>query len=464
MRLSTRVTLIALCFCLVFSAALAAFLLVRGFRSELDSELGRGLNASALLSGTLSAAMEAFSSLEDAERVPRAVRVAVRYMPGAGMVAVADARGQLIHDNFPMDKARLLDLMPEKPGRYLISRYEGRIYQLIRREFSAPGQRFTLFSAWDLNEVYQKSAAQARTAALVIGGMGLLLWTLMSLALKAAFEPLRRLEQAASRIGSGDYAARAPEAPRPDEVGRLSQAFNHMAQATQTHIGRLTRQDEAQKQFIADMAHELKTPLTSMVGYADLMRRSPLDEARQQQALAAIVSQGERLERMGAKLLQLSRLNREEALTFAHLQAGELFAPALEALDLPIRSKDLVIRTAGEDIPFSGDKDLLIALIQNLVSNAVKASRPGGGIVLSAAPGEITVSDQGAGIAPEHLPHLTEAFYMADKSRARSMQGSGLGLALSSRIASLHGASLSFESEPGKGTTARLTFTSPIHP
>ncbi|MGI6695548.1 MAG: sensor histidine kinase [Christensenellales bacterium] len=464
MRLNTRVTLIALCFCLAFSTGLAAILLVRGFNSELNSELGRGLNASGMLSGTLSAAMEAFSSLDDSERVARAVRVAVRYMPGAGLVAVADGKGSLIHDNFPLEMAQLLGLMPETPGRYHIQRFEGGTYQLIRREFEVLKQRFTLFSAWDLGQVYAGARSQAKLAALVIGGMGLLLWVLLSLALRAAFHPLRRLEQAAIRIGAGDFAARAPKAPRSDEVGQLSQAFNHMAQATQQHIDILTRQDAAQKQFIADMAHELKTPVTSMVGYADLMRRSPMDEARQQQALGAIVAQGERLERMGAKLMQLSRLSREEAPAMAWHEAQALFSPALEALSAQALEKGIRINITGGDTLFYGDSDLLITLLQNLLSNAIKASRPGGRILLDARPGEIIVRDEGRGIAPEHLPHLTEAFYMADKSRARSEQGNGLGLALASRIATRYGASLHFESEPEKGTAVRVSFTKPIHP
>jgi two-component system phosphate regulon sensor histidine kinase PhoR len=265
-------------------------------------------------------------------------------------------------------------------------------------------------------------------------------------------------------IAGGDYAARAPCAPRRDEVGQLSQAFNHMAGATQEHVERLTRQDTAQKQFIADMAHELKTPITSMVGYADLMRRSKLDEARQQQALSAIVSQGERLERMGAKLMQLSRLSRADDPIMAWHKAKALFTSALEALDIPAQEKGIAFEVTGGDTPVYGDSDLMITLIQNLLSNAIKASYPGGSIALGACPGEISIRDEGAGIAPEHLPHLTEAFYMADKSRARSEQGNGLGLALASRIAILHGASIAFESAPGKGTTVRVSFTSPIHP
>ncbi len=464
MRLNTRVTLIALVLCLVFSTSLAAILLVSGFRHELKSELDRGLNASGMLSGTLSAAMEAFASLDDEERVARAVRVAVHYMPGAGLVAVADGQGALIHDNFPLEMAGLLSVMPGVPGQYHIQRFEGGVYQLIRRQFMVLEQRFTLFSAWELSQVYEGAKAQARAAALVIGGIGLLLWALLSLALRAAFQPLRRLEQAAMLIAGGDYAARAPCAPRRDEVGQLSQAFNHMAGATQEHVERLTRQDTAQKQFIADMAHELKTPITSMVGYADLMRRSKLDEARQQQALSAIVSQGERLERMGAKLMQLSRLSRADDPIMAWHKAKALFTSALEALDIPAQEKGIAFEVTGGDTPVYGDSDLMITLIQNLLSNAIKASYPGGSIALGACPGEISIRDEGAGIAPEHLPHLTEAFYMADKSRARSEQGNGLGLALASRIAILHGASIAFESAPGKGTTVRVSFTSPIHP
>ncbi|NLG57798.1 MAG: HAMP domain-containing protein [Clostridiales bacterium] len=464
MRLSTRVTLIALGFCLAFSTGLAAIILVRSFRAELDSELTRGLTTNALLSGTLSASMEAFSSLEDQERLSRAARVAVRYMPGAGLVAVMDHQGSLIHDNLPLEMAPLLSHIPTALNSYAITRYEETPYQFIRRDFEVMGQRFTLFTAWDLSQVYASAAAQARSAGLIIMGMGILLWALLSLVLKATFRPLLLLERAAKRIGAGDYAARAPQGQKTDEVGQLSEAFNHMAQATQEHIGRLKRQDAAQKQFIADMAHELKTPVTSMIGYADLMRRSPMEAQAQHQALTAILTQGERLERMGQKLLQLSGLNSEAPLDLLPLTAQALFTPALETVAALAREKDILFSVSGGSTLLSGDQDLLITLIQNLLTNAIKASHPGGSVFLSAQPGLVTVRDQGVGIAPEHLPHLTEAFYMADKSRTRSEAGNGLGLALANRIAHSHGARLCFESEPGRGTTVRLLFTSPIHP
>ena len=126
-----------------------------------------------------------------------------------------------------------------------------------------------------------------------------------------------------------------------------------------------------------------------------------------------------------------------------------------------LAEKQLTLLTEQDGARISCDRDLMLALLQNLLQNAIKASAPGGRIWLSGSAQGFTVRDEGEGIAPEHLPHVTEAFYMADKSRARSQQGAGLGLALVHRIAQLHGASLLIDSQPGQGTIVTLSFTSP---
>ncbi|HHX21430.1 MAG TPA: HAMP domain-containing histidine kinase, partial [Clostridiales bacterium] len=267
---------------------------------------------------------------------------------------------------------------------------------------------------------------------------------------------------AARQLSQGDYAARAQVVHPGDEVGSVALAFNHMADAVEEHVARLERQDTQQKQFIADMAHELKTPMTGIIGYADLLRRSHVDERQRQIALGAIVAQGERLERMAFKLLAIAGLDGGRA---PDMQPASVQAMFDQARDVARHLSDAAGVAIRGDIHMDTllcDSDLITSLIENLLTNAVKASPPGSEVVFEARDNALRVMDHGTGIPKEHLPYITDAFYMADVSRARAQQGAGLGLALCRRIAALHQAELIIDSEEGKGTEVTVLFTGRI--
>jgi len=136
-----------------------------------------------------------------------------------------------------------------------------------------------------------------------------------------------------------------------------------------------------------------------------------------------------------------------------------LFGQAVQAVEGPRAEKGVNLLSEPGDFHWYCDGDLMVTLLQNLLSNAIRASEPGGRVWLTAWKDGLSVRDEGCGIPPKHLPHVTEAFYMVDKSRARAAQGAGLGLALCRRIAQLHKARLTIDSQPGQGTTVSLFFT-----
>ncbi len=212
------------------------------------------------------------------------------------------------------------------------------------------------------------------------------------------------------------------------------------------------------------MAHEMKTPLTSMIGYTDLLRRSQLPPESAQQALDAIVSQGEGLERMAFKLLDLSLLDSGIKPQMQPCDVSALFEEAQAAVAALSAERGVRVVCQADMETLVCDRDLIGTMLQNLLSNAIKASGAGQDVVLSARDGVLSVTDHGVGIPAEHLARVTEPFYMVDKSRARSQQGAGLGLALCRRIARLHGAQLVIESREGAGTRVSVSFTSRIYP
>ncbi|HPY95121.1 MAG TPA: HAMP domain-containing sensor histidine kinase, partial [Clostridia bacterium] len=263
------------------------------------------------------------------------------------------------------------------------------------------------------------------------------------------------------RVAGGDYTARAPVFRREDEVGQVALRFNEMASAIKEHIGKLEDRERAQRQFIADMAHEMKTPLTAIIGFSDLLRRHEMDGEGRQAALTAIASQGERLERLSLKLLSLSRLEGGTLPEMKQVKAAALFEQAGQALEPLLQAREVTLEVTERGQAFTCDPDLMASLLQNLLQNAVQASAPGHTVFLTAEDGGFTVRDEGQGIPREHLPRVKEPFYMADSSRSRAQGGAGLGLALCARIAELHQAQLQIDSEAGKGTTVQVRFTRP---
>jgi two-component system phosphate regulon sensor histidine kinase PhoR len=229
--------------------------------------------------------------------------------------------------------------------------------------------------------------------------------------------------------------------------------------------------------FVANASHELRTPLASLIGFVDTLRGPAADDPpAQQRFLGIMAEQGARMSRLIDDLLSLSRIELTEhqppservdlaALT-ARFVAG--FQPRLAQTDA-----HLDMQIAGQLPSVLGDSDQIAQVLQNLLDNAVKYGRPGGTVRLSVQPAQaggvwpggvwpgrpgvvLAVTDQGAGIAREHLPRLTERFYRVDKGRSRAVGGTGLGLAIVKHIVNRHRGQLQIDSEEGAGTTVTV--------
>ena len=232
-----------------------------------------------------------------------------------------------------------------------------------------------------------------------------------------------------------------------------------MADQLERHVEELKAEAQRREDFIGSFTHELKTPLTSIIGYAELLRSRPDDPEQVLDSAGYIFREGRRLEALSRKLLDLIVLNQEKVerkkvpMEGYLERVGGALRPTLEA-------QNLRLMVSAKPGTAEIEPDLMEALCLNLLDNARKASSPGGMIQLEGFPEEdgycIQVSDQGRGIPPEDLERVTEAFYMVDKSRSRAQGGAGLGLALCQRIAELHGSTMEITSELGKGTTVRL--------
>ena len=216
---------------------------------------------------------------------------------------------------------------------------------------------------------------------------------------------------------------------------------------------------QRQKDFTASFAHELKTPLTSVIGYADTLRSRALPPERQFEAANYIFTEGKRLEAMSFALLDLFALDKKEP-ERTLCRTEDLAKAAAQSAAYMLQQSGVQLETKVQPGSIQAAKELFVSLLFNLIDNARKASEPGQRITLSGEAVEngycFRVRDRGRGIPPEALARITEPFYMVDKSRSRAQGGAGLGLTLCQRIAALHGAQLEIESREGQGTTVTI--------
>jgi signal transduction histidine kinase len=296
----------------------------------------------------------------------------------------------------------------------------------------------------------------------------------------AIFGPARRrlraVEHAARTLGGGDLTARAP-AGGTDEVAAVATAFNAMADDLAARAEALASSDRARRQLLADVSHELTTPVTAMRGYLETLTMPGfvVDEPTRARYLGIIGDETARLERIIGDLLELARLEGGGgSFTVADVDVGQLFdrVVARHERTATAAGVSFAVVVEPEAGRVRGDAGRLEQALQNLAANAFRYSPSGSAVELRAHRDEgaitLTVTDAGPGIAPEHLPRVFDRFYKAEESRAARQGaggagGSGLGLSIVKAIAGRHGATVAVQSEPGH-TTFSIAGLSPAEP
>jgi signal transduction histidine kinase len=287
---------------------------------------------------------------------------------------------------------------------------------------------------------------------LVINGLLVFFMTLWTLS------PLKKLSNTTREIAKGKYSDRAAIQTK-DEIGLLADDFNKMADSLETKIRDLEATTISQRDFIGSFAHEIKTPLTSIIGYADMLRSKKMSEENRILASDYIFNEGKRLEALSLKLLDLLVVKNHK-FEMKGVNMKELFNNIKGIMELTLTGSNIMLQISAEDIQIRVEADLIKTLILNLVDNARKAIKESGIISLtgkriSVDRFMIIIKDNGKGIPAEELSRITEIFYMVDKSRFRD-KGVGIGLSLCKEIVELHGGEMKFESQIDMGTSVYL--------
>ena len=308
--------------------------------------------------------------------------------------------------------------------------------------------RFDISGAYAIRRTQQRQYAVIYIA---VVGVGILFSAVLSYILTRR---LHRLAATARKISEGDLSRRS-RIRSGDEIGQLSRDFDAMTEKLQGNIQALEVQMERQERFMGAFAHELKTPMTSIIGFSDLLRQGDLDESTRMMAAQYIYSEGRRLERLSFKLLELLLL-KKDTVSMHSVSLVALVEEIQRSLTPGLRGKGIRLICKADPGRVLLEPDLVKSLLYNLIDNASKALEQEGIIALRAFPipggCQFQVADNGRGMAAEELEKITEAFYRVDKARSRSQGGAGLGLALCKQIVLLHNGTIHFASEPGKGT------------
>ena len=380
-------------------------------------------------------------------------------------VIVVDETGQTRADSDPNANHRLPaeSLRPPPPGAatppdsardvigrewLFVARRAGRAVVL----FAEPLPRFVLLAF--IRDNLLAPIVQAGLTALCLS------FVLAFLIARSVAEPLRRMARAADGIAHGQYDGSLPRSG-PSEVQTLAGALDDMAR-------QIKSTQQAQRDFVANVSHELKTPLTSIQGFAQAILDGAAESPAQLKRSAGIIyDEAERMRRMVEGLLDLARIEAGQ-IAFARgpVDVAALLRSIAEKMSLRAGEKNIALKQEIDPLPtLVGDGDRLAQVFTNLVDNALKHTPSGGGVTIRAlpAPGgvEVNIADTGLGIPPDDLSRIFERFYQVDKSRkGGSGRGAGLGLAITKEIVAAHGGTIRAESVIGLGTKFVVTLPS----
>ncbi|MBQ1206732.1 MAG: HAMP domain-containing histidine kinase [Clostridia bacterium] len=377
---------------------------------------------------------------------------AVHYVQKDIGVCFVSADGETIYTSFPKG------LYCPPDGKTSTQRYDGRRIYLIS-ETIADGQ-YVFTYAKDLTYLDDDFKSISVVFVLTSIGASALLAVILFFVLHKLSSPLVKLREATDAISNGNFSIRADDSGK-DEFSLLASDFNRMAEHISAQMHELEDSAKTKQQMLDNLAHEMRTPLTSIRGYAEYLLNANIDEKEKIEATEFIITESERLKAIGEKLLDDAFI-RENGIKREKTNLGNIVADTAKKLVFYANNNGVNVVVDAKTVEADCDPLLVEMLLTNLANNAIKACKGNGRIILSCGIRDgssyLSVSDNGVGMTAEQLTRITEPFYRTDKSRARNDGGTGLGLALCDRIVKAHGAALSFESTLGKGTTATVIF------
>lgn len=298
--------------------------------------------------------------------------------------------------------------------------------------------------------------------ALLAGLLCLKLLTRKLNSLASAMDTFRRGELSAQRDVMSPSEDRPVTAKRADEIDTLETAFVQMAALIRQQVRQLKETDQLRRELVANVSHDLRTPVTSLQGYLEtlMLKEGALSSQERQRYLEIAAAQSKRLGDLIAELFELAKLNSQEMKPRVESFAlGELVQDVVQKFRFRVEAKQMTLQAKlGEDLPFvSADIGLIERVLENLIENALRYTPHGGRITVTLSRMDekilTRVTDTGCGIPPEDLPHVFDRYYQVGKTHQKDETGAGLGLAITKRILELHGSTIEVQSGINQETT-----------
>lgn len=377
------------------------------------------------------------------------------------LLKVRDDRDHIVLDNIDIetDFDFLHSVSVGKRGHKIINT-EDKYYVYVVYPIEIANQKIYIESFRDVTAIFIEREEQHYTfrtiLVLTIVANGILLF-IVSLWLTF---PIKRLSKAAKLMKSGDLSERVKITSK-DEIGQLSEDFNAMAQELQLRMEEIQDNSKRQEEFVGSFAHELKTPLTSIIGYSDMLRSKQMTEEQRILAADYIYQEGKRLESLSFKLLELIVLKKRD-FKMKSVSVKEILKSVYGVMLPILKKQNIGFYVSAQKSILMIEPDLIKTVLINLIDNSTKAMESNGNIKIT---GEviknhyvIKVIDDGKGIEKDEIEKISDAFYMVNKSRSRARGGAGLGLSICKEIIELHDASMEIQSVIGEGTCIKIIF------
>lgn len=381
-------------------------------------------------------------------------------------VTIADEEGRMLADSDPDRASEDLAAQPE-----IVAALRGEVGEATR---SDPTRGDVVFVAVRANDdlIVRLAAPLSAVEAPVDAMQNRLLFALLLataaaallglIASRIAARPLRAMTEAADRIAKGNYDVDLPP-PSPDEFGVLTEALGSLARQLEGDMARIAKLEKIRRDFVANLSHELRTPVTAVQGYAETLLEGAPDEETRREFLGVIHHHAKRLNALVDALIRLSAIEARAPEDTARepVDLGAIAKHVVATARAKSKDREVTIEVGvSEPSKVWGDPLGVEQIVDNLVDNAIKYGKPGGTVRLSSVTRgpwvELSVSDDGPGIAAEHLPRLFERFYRVDPGRSRARGGVGLGLAIVRHLAEAMGGTIDVESTPGVETRFTL--------
>ena len=442
MKMKHRLLLMMLAVFLLLLSLGTGIIIQQSFLSAVNTEKDRALTEAAIIASSI------YQRAKDLELQPLRDEMAKQeaFYKAQGVTLSMLQNGRTLWG----EEVKEQEILPtENARRYFLRDKKLMIAQRL-------SDTLTLLYERDLNLLYSNRDRLLSLALLLcVAGSALILVSVLVIT-KIVMRPIGKLQKAAAKIASGDYSVSLPTNGH-DETAELARQFEKMAQAVKTREDELKEQAERKQLFIDSLAHEMRTPLTAVMGYARYLQSVDAGEEERQKALSYIAGEAKRLKSLDETLMTLTRLHHDGA-ELSPVDIPTLIVEAEKRIRPLYEQKGITLTVAAQEGMWRGDEALLLLIAGNLLQNALTACSPGGAVTIAGAPDGLFVRDTGIGMTQEQLQRACDPFYKADKARTRRAGGAGLGLTLVKQAANLLGAQLTLDSKPGEGTTARLIF------